>query len=227
MPFAYRDSGEYEVCRGDLWQVGNHRFLCSDVVEDPWLTELVAETPPAVIYSDPPWTDAIAKTFRTLSDLPEADYPWQAIYQAIAGLRPEGAPLWLVTDRYSADWFHDDWLPSIAPGEQRLRWWLSGLTTPTVLAVLHLTMPVIPESAWQNNPCLTNAHDHLLPGLVLQHTPGLILDPCSGLGLTSRAAEALGLPSLNNELSPLRLGAAINKTGRRVRQQPVLLTQYA
>jgi len=58
--------------------------------------------------------------------------------------------------------------------------------------------------------------DDQTPGIVMRHygESGLVVDPCAGRGQTSREAERSGWQSVNNELNPLRVSAALSRMMR-------------
>jgi hypothetical protein len=218
-PKRYTDSGVYPVNQGQLWRVGNHWFTCGDLLdsENPW-HELHPDYPPDLVYCDPPWTNGLARTFRTLSGLPQVGYDVHLIFEAIVKLA-ESVPLWLVTDRKPSA--H---ILGLLDAAHHATWQLHGFTggrDSSVLAVLHYVHDTPPPDA-----DFTDLIDRELPGRILDQydTPGIIADPCSGLGITSRAAYSHGWASINNELSPTRMSAALRKLEKASGQHPERIT---
>lgn len=205
MAFRYRDGGIYSVADGDVWKVGRHRFVCSDAVLTPNLASLVSLYRPDVLYADPPWSNGQAKQFRTLNDQGPLPYDWTEIFKAVLALVPPTTPRWIVGDRYSVETVR-----KMLDGAHYYSWPLPAFSTPSVVARLHYSGP----TPWHDGNPFTGLKDQRLPEEIIRRCSpekAIVLDPCSGLGITSRCAERLGRASLNNEVSPHRVSAAIRK----------------
>ncbi len=67
-----KDGGEnYPVKPGQVWHVGGHQIRCGDLTnadDVAWISQFK----PVLVYTDPPWGQALASGFRTKADL--ADY---------------------------------------------------------------------------------------------------------------------------------------------------------
>jgi hypothetical protein len=210
----WRGAYDHPVERGQVWAVDHHTFACGDVIEDDLARTLVTAHRPDLTYTDPPWTDALAATFRTLGGLPPAPYPWQAIYDHALNLTPD-RPQWVVTGRHDA----------LAVATRLLshhphhgQWRTEGLNSPTVVAY---TLYGGPDP---HPPVdLTNVKDHELPHRILgaYGHPGLAFDPCSGLGLLAAAAHRLNWTTLNHELDPKRVSAALTRLSTLTHHHPV------
>lgn len=210
MAFKYRDSGVYEVAHGQIWRVGSHVFVCGDVTTMHFPNVVRGLGVPDLLYTDPPWSDGQAKQFRTLNDLPPPDYAWTEVFKAAIRI-PVGAR-WVVGDRYRTGE-----LAALLDDDHYETWQLPGFSTPRVVGVLHYAGPVPPPDR-----DFTGIKDQTLPLHILRSypKPGLVVDTCSGLGITSRCAERAGWRSVNNELSPHRVSAAIRKMEKLIGQTP-------
>jgi hypothetical protein len=207
--FQYRDSGVYEVARGQVWRVGQHVFCCSDVVEDETLRSVVSAAD--LLYTDPPWSNPLQNQFRTLNELPPTGYDWTEIFKAALAI-PTNAK-WVVGDRYRRD--------EVASMMGTVQTWpLQGFTSPSVLAVLHYAgIDVTPPDGAD---ALANLKDEKLPEAIMRlyPEPGTILDTCAGLGITSRCAERVGWKSVSNELIPNRMSAALRRLEKLSGEKP-------
>lgn len=215
MAFKYRDAGVYQVARGQVWAVGNHHFGCFDVVEDyaqvDAYVQQMAGGEVTLLYADPPWSDGQQNQFRTLNDLPPTPYPWPEIFKSVLALVPYHVPRWIVGDRYSQE--------AVAElADTRQRWALPAFSTPRVIGILHYAGYTPPPPG----PSYEGVKDQKLPERIMERYPqGVVLDPCAGLGITSRCAERLGWQSVSSELSPHRVSVALRKMEKLTGETPV------
>jgi hypothetical protein len=201
----------FEVALGDVWKVGPHTFVCSDFMADPTLyLEALAEQPPTLLYSDPPWGQALVNGFRTKAGAERATYTWQTLYEIISGWAVErGIPLYLEGSKPdSRDGLQ---IPgTMLPSQYTHQWgWFvtyGKKNAPSGLYYGHTT-PVPPELIGT----LTDVNDIDLPRLVMEaYGPsGVVADPCGGRGNTSRQAHRAGWSSVLNEMNVHRLSAAL------------------
>jgi hypothetical protein len=195
----------YPVQTGQTWRVGRHLFVCGSMFALP--------TPrPSLVYADPPWDQGLYKTFHTHAGLAEPSRPWTDLYRRIVFLA-SGAPCFIegstaqepevasILDGIDGAECYAAW-----PVRSQFRRW----------CVLHYSGPPLPAGL----PDLAGLRDDetvaailaawpLTTGVPLAQAGGLVLDPCCGLGITSRAAERHGWRSVNYELHPQRMSRAM------------------
>ena len=168
-----------------------------------------------VVYSDPPWNPGNGTYWRTHAGLaPRATYDafLDAWVDVVTECIDRGARDVLVEQ--SANVAHQDMLRAAI--RRQPRWTLPERATYPVLygskakplpnALLHYGQADLTEdpSGLRWEPMTRRA----LSGLDLR--PGeVIVDPCTGKGMTSRMAHALGLHFVGSELNPARLDVTL------------------
>jgi hypothetical protein len=202
----------YPVREGQTWQVGNHKFTCGDLgaYEAPFHH---------VLYCDPPWNDAMLRGFHTKADLPHPGYHWDDLYRAIVATAHPDAGVWLEGGVRQAPE-----IEALLPGPVKKAWAITYYgNRPCVLAYSGNGEP--PDGLASS---LNGTDDDDVPGLVLAaygrqrpQTRLIVLDPCAGRGVTSRAAEAVRWASANNELNPLRVSASLARMVKLTGQEAV------
>lgn len=207
----YGDEGRrFPVRVGQAWAVGQHIFVCSDLMAartfDAWLVTQV----PTLVYSDPPWNQGNVNSFRTKAGLDRAQHRWEELYQRIAEIgHVRGLPVWVegsrVENRFGAR------VPELIRGGQT-----SGYAPITYYrknpAGLYFSGPAHPALGRLLSE-LAGKDDEQTPALVLRAygSSGCVVDPCAGRGLTSREAQKAGWRSITNELNPVRVSVALSR----------------
>ena len=199
----YGDEGrEFPVADGDLWVVDKHLFVCSDLMASGVFDQLVTQHVPSLVYTDPPWGKALLNGFRTKAGLEPADHDWTDLYVAAVAIA-HGLPCWLESGRRETEqvWHN------VLVGAYRARYEITYYHRSP--AVLHYCGPVPP-------PCdPSGLDDDVTPGFVMKHYDvGCVADPMSGRGGTACNAARQGWRSVNNELNPHRLSAALSRVAK-------------
>lgn len=196
---------DFPVQPGEVWHVGRHVFVCSDLMESSVFRELVEREPVDLVYCDPPWNQSLLTGFRTKAGRPRQKYAVESLYQAIVNLAP-GAPTYIeggVDD--------ESWMWQILPGPQRQRFVTTYANAARRSLVLYSGSEPCPVD-------LAGMDDNDTPAHVMRHyEPGTVVDACGGLGLTARSAELTGWRAVTNELSPWRMSAAMASVQRIVK----------
>jgi hypothetical protein len=209
---------QFPVQVGDVWQIGDHIFCCSDLMDSFTFETLLEHYPPAVVYTDPPWGQGLANTFRTKAGLAHATYSWKDIYHRVAQLGHRyDAPVWVEGSEISREFGAP--VPSLISrpdGPTQRRYWTISYMGGKAAGLFYAGAVPPPE--------LTD----LLPGFkgvrqVLSYYSGRVMDACSGLGGIALEAAKLGLPSINNELNPWRMSVALSQMSELLRKDPVKL----
>ena len=184
---------KFPVERGQTWRAGRHVFLCGSMFTlDPVVR-------PTLVYADPPWDQGLYRTFHTHAGLPDPSHPWTDLYRRILQLA-DGGPCFIegsVAQEAAVAAIMDGWeFYASWPVRSQFRRW----------CVLHYSGPALPAGL----PGLAGLRDDATVAAILRaYPPGVVLDPCCGLGITSRAAEAAGWASVNMELHPRRMSRAM------------------
>lgn len=217
----YGDEGRaYPVEPGQVWRCGSHWFMCSDLMASDAFDHWVAGADSGsigrqvVVYSDPPWGQSLVNSFRTKAGLERAAYRWEDLYARIAKIgHSRGWPVYVegsaMTSRDGRK------IPATIEG---------GAYHHSVEITYYRTKPA---GLYYCGPSplhhsvltrLAGEDDEHTPGIVMAYygsgiygPVGTVIDPCAGRGVTSREAARQGWMSLNNELNPLRVSAALSR----------------
>jgi hypothetical protein len=208
---------------GQVWSCAGHLFCCSDLMESDLMESVLATFAPTLVYCDPPWGQGLLNGFRTKAGLGRASYGWTDLYRRVADIgHARSLPVWIensvigsrdgaqtpaaITHRGFSG--HDAYVEVTYYGRHR-----SGL--------YHAGVRPVPAGLLQT---LAGMDDDDTPGAVMAAygTSGAVADPCAGRGQTSREAHRVGWASVNNELNPRRVSAALARmaalTGEDVRR---------
>lgn len=219
--WTYGEEGKaFPVEPGQVWRVTDrHIYVCSDFMESQQFDEWVAKTPPTLMYTDPPWGQALVNGFRTKAGKPRAMYTWQDLYRRVAA------------------WGHQYRIPIWA--EASVETHRDGAEVPfTLMAESHPHRGYVQIEYSGHKPCglfyagmepvdldllgrLKGVYDGETPGIVMDHyEPGTVIDPCGGRGTTARRGEERGWRSITNEMNPHRMSAAMFRMGRDIDADP-------
>ncbi len=201
----------FPVTPGSEHWIGPHLVTCYDLETHHDQVVRAANSlppaPPALLYTDPPWGQANASSFRRKADL-EGAANYVAFRRALCRIIAElGAPAVVEMGlRWVNDW----------------RYELQNLGCPVVHVVqgtYYRTKPmayiiVAPRPlAHRLGAALTGVDDDRSPGYAIDTVappPGsVIFDPCCGRGLTARYTVSRGHHFLGNELAPYRAAATL------------------
>ena len=206
--WTYGNAGDrWPVAPGDVWKAGEHVLACGDI-ENGAGEELVrTHGVPDLVYTDPPWTPALATGFRTKAGVPR-QVDFEGLLERLVSVVSSCAlgPVFIEMGLRWADRLSG--MVQAAGGWEVRRWPITYYRTkPAVLLLFSF--------GW-DAPC-----DRLdFTGLDDEHTPmaaldyygyegALVLDPFAGRGLTSEAANNKGCRFLGLELHPRRLAVAL------------------
>lgn len=194
--WTYGNEGSaYPVQPGETWRCGAHTFACGS------LMEAVSLGPATLVYADPPWNQGNLTSFATKAGLARPEHSWLDVYAQIVGLAGR-RPCFIEGGRAEAGQVQAALHFRRAGAEEVRQWPVSYYRRHP--AVLHYIGPPLAGL----DP--SGLDDDDTPGYVLSRFPrGVVADPCSGRGLTSRAAEEAGWPSVNIEQHPSRMSAAL------------------
>lgn len=208
--WRYGDAHDtYPVASGEVWQVGDHWFVCGDLEEDRHLEAVFSHAPqPTLMYVDPPWNSGNARSFRTKAGVdgqqgrtvdmrnllrhvlaPAKTLRLLAFVET--GRRDEGGLRNVINDMGGV------------PGE---RWDITYYRSkPAVLMAADFRPNPTPDY-----PDFSGVDDEHTPTVALNAYPtGCVIDTCGGRGLTARTAHHNGWASISHELSPYRMAEAI------------------
>lgn len=184
---------KYPVRPGQMWRAGRHVFLCGSMFN------LEPPLQPTLVYADPPWDQGLYKSFHTHAGLPAPSHHWTDLYRRIVELAA-GAPCFIEGSHAQ----HEAVAEILdSQGEVYAAWPIWSAFKRE--CVLHYVGPPLPRNldvSWMRDP--------ETPGAIMRRYPtGIVLDPCCGLGFTSRGAEASAWDSINFELHPRRMSRAM------------------
>jgi hypothetical protein len=217
-----KDGAAHPIRPGQIWAVGPHLFACGDLTGaayPPTLAALIARHTPALVYADPPYNAAAARGYRTKAGLPggPVDYPG-LIRHVLAPAATAGIPAYLEASLRNA--------PAVTAIMAEL-----GGTDITVHQITYdgkhpAALTACTFGSPRRPVTLDGLDDEATPAAVLAaYRPGCVLDPVAGRGLTSRAAARHGWVSLNHDLHPARLSAAMTALAAQTRERPAPLTE--
>lgn len=222
--WTYGKEGEaYPVAVGQVWRVGRHTFVCSDLKAHDTLRAALAQpsTPtPTLLYCDPPWGQALLNGFRTKAGLERAEYRWEELYEDITQYGAErGLPVWLEASKPDSRDGQKVLSTMVNAGTHRHAWNIT-YNVKKLPSGLYYTGPA-PHPATLTKR-LTGLSDKVTPTEVMKASAstGTVLDPCAGRGVTSRCAEELGWSSVNNEMNTNRLSASLARMQKLTGQTP-------
>ena len=204
------EGDRFPVADGQWWECGHHLYRCGDI------HGLAVAERPDVIYVDPPWNTGNVRSFYTKAGLPHPEWEWTELYRVIIALAEGfGCALWVEGGVRQRDEFM-----AMLPGPHTASWPITYYRKhPAVLAYSGPIPPPVPD--------LSGSDDEHTPKIVLSAyvkaaggEVGLVLDPCAGRGLTSRAAEQNGWRSVSNELNPTRVSVALARMEKMIGQVP-------
>jgi hypothetical protein len=221
-PMTYKSSGGevYPVKPGETWMCGSaHTFHCSDLMATQTFDAQVNEAldlhgEHAIMYADPPWNPAMIAQYQTKAGLERAEYDWAALHRRVLSLVDyEGIPSYI-----EGSVIQSNALQHLLYGTHQDLWAITYYGDRS--AVLHYDGAAPPPAGAA--AALTGKDDEHTPGIVLNlyappgtsARPGLVIDPVAGRGGTARHAAYRGWSSLNNELSPWRMSAALHSLAR-------------
>lgn len=198
------DGERYPVQPGDVWTCAGHTFRCGSMMDDS-VAELARWA--SMIYCDPPWNASNLSSFYTKAGRPKPEFNWLDIYQRVLELA-DGKPCF-----FEGGVHQERELAELVRQPYYHAWRITYYRK--IECTLHYC---------GSEPCdlnLTGYDDVVTPILVMQHyDTSRVLDPCAGMGTTSRCADQAGWFSLNNELNPNRMSVALSKLARQTGLQP-------
>lgn len=196
----------FPVEPGQEWRQGRHTWICADIMADDarvrgHLDEVT------LVYTDPPWGQGLANGFRTKAGLGRATYDWREIYRRAAGYAHErGVPIWAEGSVIDSDYGMPVHGLLAHPGNVRGYWQVTYMGGHP--SGLYYSGPEQVHADLATS--LDGLKDFEMVRAVLDnYWPGVVLDPCSGLGGVPLVAEQAGWGSVNAELSQWRMSKAM------------------
>lgn len=216
--WRYGDAGDrWPVAPGEVWRAGPHLMACGDIEQPESIVWINGSPAPAMVYVDPPWGAGNARSFRTKAGVGrpvDFDTFLGHLFDAVS--RTTG-PIFMEMG--------------------------NAHTSRLVLAAQQRGLSILDHWAityYGKHPCSLFAfvkRDSLLTpragftGLDDEETPAaaislysqrgdLVLDPCTGRGLTALSADAHGRRFLGLELHPRRLAVTLDALHHQSGHQP-------
>ena len=188
-------------------EIGPHRLLCADITEPGTLEPLMLGSTADLIYSDPPWGPGNQQYWHTMNhrgSVPRTSWSgflW-AFAAVCAGYRKPAAPVFV---EMGLRWTDDLDLAMEAAGLPLLRRWsiFYGPKRKPLENTVALFGAPAPEFTLPDPPHGEPVTRAIVGACV---KPGdLVLDPCTGLGMTARCTVDRGGVFRGTELNPERL----------------------
>lgn len=202
---------KYPVERGDTWRVGQHTFVCGDLVGDrSVLMGRLAEAKPDFVYTDPPWNDRIATEFRYRSgaDAEKKRVDSKALITSMLMLVRELKTVVLMEGGHKMREMNRQAIAD-AGGVIGDEWTITYTDRALPCALWVIDFRDNPSRDW---PSFEGLNEIQSEDLAMKHyAPRMVFDPFCGLGGTPSAANAFGCASLGHELSPFKLAEAIKR----------------
>lgn len=202
----------------EIQNIGIHRLLCGDITQGA-VQRLMGDERADVVYSDPPWGPGNQKYWHTQNargSAPLTDWPGflRAFCRSIADVRKPEAPVFVeMGTRWVADLdaamaeaglaFRARWIITYGPKNKPL---------PNVLnlygpAHVNFEMPSPPHGEPVTRAVISGAMNQLWS--LGRRTNRIVLDPCTGLGMTARITDTHGDLFRGTELNPARLARTV------------------
>lgn len=197
--------------------LGPHRLLCGDLT-DGAVDRLMGSERADVVYSDPPWGPGNQKFWHTMRErgaAPRTSWPefLVAFAGAVAQHRKRSAPVFV---EMGLRWTGDIEAAMRAAGLPHRRTWpiLYGPKSKPLPNALLLFGPRAIDVAM---PSPAHGEPITRAALAAVVRPGsLVLDPCTGLGMTGRITHVLGGQFRGCEMNAARLDRAAAWLRKRV-----------
>ena len=206
--WTYGRGGDiYPVEPGDHWMVGDALFICGDitVLSYQWLRDLGYD----LVYSDPPWNQGNMRSFRTKAALLD-DMPFARFLDSFADLVSAVPEAYVETSTFDRDISQDAIGRHLeSRGMYRVEQWIGTYYKrhPMLLSRWGHVGMSLPAFAGLD---LSGYDDDDMPDAVLARYSGkTVFDPCTGQGLTARAAYRQGHRFIGTELHPRRMADAL------------------
>jgi len=215
MKWTYGEEGErYPVQVGQVWRVGKHTFVCSDLMESDTYERFASGGPkPTLLYCDPPWNQGNVNSFRTKAGLKHVEYSYLDLYRRIA----EVGARWGIPMYIEAGNREQKKVAEVLPNRHRASFdiFYDRKNPCTLLYAGPMPTPV-------KRSVITGMDDAHTPAEVMRaHGPtGLVTDVCGGIGYTATNAEEVGWSSLLNELHPNRVSVALDRVHKMTGEKP-------
>lgn len=208
MKHTYGKEGtEFPVQTGDVWTAGEHVFTCGSMFDIHPYSDY------DMVYADPPWRLGDVKAFYTKAGL---NCPVQTLEQFFDAVVSHAKPV--KTYAFIEGSIHTltDLKASVFRANGKvLRVWDTTYYQKHPNVTICATWK--PELIVPSAELLEGMDDDFTPAAAMQWVKSVcpdiqtVYDCCSGRGLTSRAAHQNGLTSLNLELHPNRVSAALSR----------------
>ena len=214
-------AGQSQVAPGDVWRVGPHILACGDLDKGDG-PRLIAFGVPLMkdiktFYSDPPWNLGLAKAFRTKAGLSSDETEFVELMARVLEL--------------AASVRGDVWIEMGHQHAKHVAEWMKIYNIPwfcnfDITYADNKPCALVYGTFSQVQPFVIPAHlrgEKIVEWALSRGTlPGdVVLDPCLGLGMTTRVAHKLNLHVLGMELHPERLARSIDDLARLGKYEPV------
>lgn len=210
----------YPVQPGDIWEVGKHVIMCGDLERGDGNHLLSRAGAPDLVYVDPPWNAGNARSFRTKSGLDgeqgrAVDFPLLLELIVAVAAHTKGAAF-IEMGRQQIQRLHETVV--MAQGKVVSEWGITYYGKKPCMLLM---------ASWSNVP----APEDTPEGLDDEHTPkwaierftekgDLVLDACTGRGLTAQTSTQLGRRFAGMELHPKRVSVTLAKLCETTGEQP-------
>jgi hypothetical protein len=208
--WRYESSGgtRYPVRPGEVWRADHHMIACGDLEQGDGV-RLIERfgRPPDLTYCDPPWNNGNCAAFRTKAGVPRKVFFTDFLNALLIVARTTRRDVFLEMGNVNAP--HLINLAEQSGGQLIRRWSITYYRKhPCTLIQLRF------HGQGDDAPDLTGMDDDDTPVAALQACarPGdVIMDPCTGRGLTAATAAYPDRTFIGLELSPWRMSCTLSK----------------
>jgi hypothetical protein len=203
---------------GEWWGIGEHRFLCGDLMTSDGDAVLHEAGTVDAVYTDPPWGKGEARRFRTLSGVDggqAAPVDWYAFSLRMAGLWSHcSGDVWVAMSPLALD-------PMLSAAQQQgaseiARWPAHFQGRRCDLLLLRYEDGLPPHRQLKGVE-VWGEGARVLDGLPRGST---VVDWCFGLGSAPLACVNGGWRFVGSELSPKRMATTLQRVGEVVGLAP-------
>ena len=222
-----KDIEKFAVEPGSIWQVGRHVLACGDIEEGggeqllKFYEQSMAQRP-SMVYTDPPWTQALATNFRRRAGL-NNPVTFRAFIARMLSLTAKVPGLAFIEIGAQQNTYLAGAIEAAGYVEQGVVP-ITYTYYKTRRCYLHWASLHTGSNGYAIAGVLQGLDDEVTPERAIKEAtaPGaVVFEPCLGQGLTALAAARASRVCLGMELNPKRLSTSLARMEKLLDITPV------